>query len=149
MTFPRTAEVAGGGVAIATALAQHGWGMRVHERAAELRIFGAVIWMREDGLGSLRLIGAEEQMRANARHIRQWAVFDHNGKSLVRRDFSPDDPMVLPLRADLYQALIQPAERSGVESLTGSAARGATLARRVAAPPHPVGVRRIGRARSC
>ena len=61
--MPRVAEVAGaglGGLAVATALAQRGWSVRVHERAPELRMFGAGIWLWENGLRSLRLIGAEE-----------------------------------------------------------------------------------------
>lgn len=121
--MPRTAEVAGaglGGLATATALARRGWRVRVHERAPELRMFGAGIWLWENGLRSLRLIGAEEQAIARAKHIKEWAVIDQQGADLFRRSFTDDDKMVLPVRADLYQALIDAARDAGVEIVTGS-----------------------------
>jgi 2-polyprenyl-6-methoxyphenol hydroxylase-like FAD-dependent oxidoreductase len=124
-----TAEVAGGGIAglaAAAALAQRGWQVRVHERAPDLRMFGAGIWMWENGLLALRAIGAETRTKANARTIRQWAVVDDRDAVLFRRDFTPEDHMVLPLRAALYQALIEAAERSGVDIVTASPVREAS-----------------------
>ncbi|WP_211169592.1 FAD-dependent oxidoreductase [Pseudonocardia bannensis] len=121
--MPRVAEVAGaglGGLAVATALATRGWRVRVHERAPELRMFGAGIWLWENGLRSLRLIGAEEQAIRNAKRIKEWAVVDQRGNDLFRRSFTDDDKMVLPVRADLYQALIDAARTAGVEIVTDS-----------------------------
>lgn len=117
------AEVAGaglGGLASGVALARRGWRVRVHERASELRMFGAGIWLWENGLRSLRLIGAEEQAIARAKRIKEWAVVDQHGNELFRRSFSDDDKMVLPVRADLYQALIDTARAAGVEIVTDS-----------------------------
>jgi 2-polyprenyl-6-methoxyphenol hydroxylase-like FAD-dependent oxidoreductase len=125
---PRVAEVAGaglGGLAVATALASRGWRVRVHERAPELRMFGAGIWLWENGLRSLRLLGAEEQTVARAKRIKEWAVVDQHGNDLFRRTFTDDDKMVLPVRADLYQALIDAARAAGVEIVTDSPVAGA------------------------
>lgn len=119
----RTAEVAGaglGGLAVATALALRGWQVRVHERATELRMFGAGIWLWENGLRSLRLIGADEQAIRGATRIKEWAVVDQHGHDMFRRGFTDDDKMVLPVRADLYQALIDAARSAGVEIVTES-----------------------------
>jgi 2-polyprenyl-6-methoxyphenol hydroxylase-like FAD-dependent oxidoreductase len=123
MTHPRHAEVAGaglGGLAIATALAQHGWTVRVHERSNELRMFGAGIWMWENGLSSLRELGAEERTIRNARPIRAWSVQDEHGNEVMRRKITKDDRLLIPLRGDLYEALIEAAEKAGVEIVTSS-----------------------------
>lgn len=124
----RVAEVAGaglGGLAAATALANRGWRVRVHERSPELRMFGAGIWLWENGLRSLHLIGAEEQAIAHAKRIKEWAVVDQRGNDLFRRSFTDEDKMVLPVRADLYQALIDTARGAGVEIVTDSLAMAA------------------------
>jgi 2-polyprenyl-6-methoxyphenol hydroxylase-like FAD-dependent oxidoreductase len=124
----RHAEVAGAGLAglaVATALARRGWSVRVHERAPELRMFGAGIWLWENGLRSLQVIGARDQAIANARDIKQWAVLD-NGEETFRRDFGAGDRMVLPLRSDLYEALIAAARETGVEIVTSSTVTDAT-----------------------
>ena len=121
----RTAVVAGagiGGLAVATALAQRGWQVQVHERAPELRMFGAGIWMWENGLLSLRCLGAEEETVRRARAIKRWTVLDDRGDEVFTREFTPDDHMVLPLRADLYQALVTAADRAGVQVVTSSTA---------------------------
>ncbi|HEY0484931.1 MAG TPA: NAD(P)/FAD-dependent oxidoreductase [Mycobacteriales bacterium] len=119
----RVAEIAGAGLAglaVATALAQRGWRVRVHERASELRMFGAGIWLWENGMRSLRILGAEERAIRNAKNIKEWAVVDHHGQDIFRRTFTDDDKMVLPVRADLYQALIEAATAAGVEIVTDS-----------------------------
>ena len=60
----RHAEIAGGGftgLTLAAALAQRGWSVRVHERAAEIRAFGAGIWLWENGVRVLNAIGAADE----------------------------------------------------------------------------------------
>jgi 2-polyprenyl-6-methoxyphenol hydroxylase-like FAD-dependent oxidoreductase len=109
------------GLAVGAALAQRGWRVRIHERAPELRMFGAGIWLWENGLRSLRLIGAEQQAVQNAKKIKEWAVVDQHGNDIFRRAFTDDDKMILPVRADLYQALIDAATAAGAEIVTGSA----------------------------
>jgi 2-polyprenyl-6-methoxyphenol hydroxylase-like FAD-dependent oxidoreductase len=119
----RVAEIAGAGLAglaVATALAQRGWQVRAHERAPDLRMFGAGIWLWENGMRSLRLLGAEEQAIRRAKNITRWAVVDHRGDDIFRREFTDDDKMVLPVRADLYRALIDAATTAGVDIVTDS-----------------------------
>jgi 2-polyprenyl-6-methoxyphenol hydroxylase-like FAD-dependent oxidoreductase len=55
------AEIAGAGFAgltAAIALHRRGWSVRVHEKAAALRAFGAGIFIWENGLRVLHAIGA-------------------------------------------------------------------------------------------
>jgi 2-polyprenyl-6-methoxyphenol hydroxylase-like FAD-dependent oxidoreductase len=51
---------------------------------------------------------------------------DQHGKVLMHRAFGAMDRLMLPPRADLYDALIDRAETLGVDIRTGSAVRGAT-----------------------
>jgi 2-polyprenyl-6-methoxyphenol hydroxylase-like FAD-dependent oxidoreductase len=123
MMRPRTAEIAGAGLAgltLATRLAQLGWKVRLHERNAELRMFGAGIWLWESGLRTLETVGAFDHATQRARNIREWRIADHHGKPLMSRFMEPGDRMLLPPRADLYEALIARAEHFGVDIVTSS-----------------------------
>ena len=60
----RSVEVIGAGLAglaAVTRFAQLGWRVSLHERSAELRMFGAGIWLWESGLKTLSMLGAFEQ----------------------------------------------------------------------------------------
>jgi 2-polyprenyl-6-methoxyphenol hydroxylase-like FAD-dependent oxidoreductase len=62
-----TAEIAGAGLAglaAAVALAQNGWRVRVHERAAQLREIGAGIYLFENALNALRAFGVYDKVAA-------------------------------------------------------------------------------------
>ena len=121
----RHAEVAGAclsGLMAATRLAQHGWNVRLHERSSELRMFGAGIWLWENGLRSLEAAGALEAAVARAMVIKEWRIANEHGKILFTRPMTADDRLLLPPRADLYEALIQRAEQSGVDIVTSSVA---------------------------
>jgi len=123
----RTAEIAGAGLSgltLATRLAQLGWRVRLHERNSELRMFGAGIWLWESGLKTLEMLGAFDAATAHARTIDEWKIVDERGVTLMSRRFTPDDRMLLPPRADLYEALIQQARHYGVEIVTSSLAIG-------------------------
>ena len=59
------AEIAGAGfagLAAAIALRQRGWSVRVHEKEATLRAFGAGIFVWENGLRVLHAIGAYDDV---------------------------------------------------------------------------------------
>jgi len=59
------AEIAGAGfagLAAAIALRQRGWSVRVHEKEAALRAFGAGIFVWENGLRVLHAIGAYDDV---------------------------------------------------------------------------------------
>lgn len=119
----RSVEVIGAGLAglaAATRFAQLGWRVSLHERSRELRMFGAGIWLWESGLKTLMMLGAFEQATAQARSIKEWRIADHHGKVLMTRPMTPTDRMLLPPRADLYQALIDRAVELGVEIFTSS-----------------------------
>lgn len=119
----RTAEIAGAGLSgltMATRLAQLGWSVRIHERNDELRMFGAGIWLWESGLKTLEAIGAYDQAVARAKDIREWRIADHLGNTMMSRESSASDRLMLPPRADLYEALIQQARSFGVKIETSS-----------------------------
>jgi 2-polyprenyl-6-methoxyphenol hydroxylase-like FAD-dependent oxidoreductase len=121
----RHAEVAGAGLSglmTATRLAQLGWSVRLHERSSELRMFGAGIWLWENGLRSLEAAGALEAAVARAMVIKEWRIATETGKILFTRPMTADDRLLLPPRADLYESLIQRAEQSGVDIGTNSVA---------------------------
>src|ERR1035438_9188608 len=62
---PMHAEIAGAGFAgltAAIALRRRGWTVRVHEKDAALRAFGAGIFIWENGLRVLQAIGAAEDV---------------------------------------------------------------------------------------
>lgn len=121
----RHAEIAGaglGGLAAGIALAQRGWTVRIHERAGELRMFGAGIWLWENGLLSLAALGVEREATKRARRIETLMVRDHDGKALMHREFGARDRLVLPPRADLYDAMLARAADLDIVLLTGSAA---------------------------
>ena len=121
----RKAEIAGAGLAglaIAVRLAQLGWQVRLHERGDDLRVFGAGIWLWENGLKSLEIMGAFEAATARARRISEWRIADGRGHVLMTRPMTDTDRLLLPPRADLYAALIDRAETLGVEIRTASLA---------------------------
>ena len=121
----RHVEIAGaglGGLAVSIALAQRGWSVRVHERADTLRMFGAGIWLWENGLRSLNALGVESEATKRACRIDTLVARDQRGNALMHREFGEKDRMVLPPRADLYDALIARAQFLGVEIMTGSTA---------------------------
>lgn len=120
---PSTAVVIGGGLGgtyIGAALAQRGWKVTVFEQARELRMFGAGIWLWENGLRSLEAIGALEHTTYRAQRISAWEVTDAQGKLLRRRETPPWDRLIVPPRADLYDALIRQCERAGAEIVTNA-----------------------------
>jgi 2-polyprenyl-6-methoxyphenol hydroxylase-like FAD-dependent oxidoreductase len=125
----RHAEIAGaglGGLAASIALAQRGWSVRIHERSGSLRMFGAGIWLWENGLRSLAALGVEERATKRARRIETLVARDPNGRALMHRRFGDQDRLVLPPRADLYDALIERAGELDVDIVTSSRAVAAT-----------------------
>jgi 2-polyprenyl-6-methoxyphenol hydroxylase-like FAD-dependent oxidoreductase len=121
----RTAEIAGAGLSgliLAARLAQLGWQVRLHERSSDLRMFGAGIWLWENGLKSLEMIGAVRAATARARVIKAWRIADGRGNVLMSRPTTSTDRLLLPPRADLYQALIDRVNELGVKICTSSVA---------------------------
>jgi 2-polyprenyl-6-methoxyphenol hydroxylase-like FAD-dependent oxidoreductase len=119
----KSVEIAGAGLAglcAAARFSQLGWKVTLHERAKDLRMFGAGIWLWESGLKTLQVLGAYEQAVAHARNIREWRITDGTGNILMSRPMTATDRMLLPPRADLYQSLIDRCVANGVEIMTSS-----------------------------
>jgi 2-polyprenyl-6-methoxyphenol hydroxylase-like FAD-dependent oxidoreductase len=124
----RHAEVAGAGLAgltVATALAQRGWSVRVHERGAELREIGAGIYLWENALRALEDVGAYDAVAARGERIHSPELRDHKQR-LLQREWLRDGRLYTVVRRDLHAALADAAKRAGVEIVTSSAVAGAT-----------------------
>jgi 2-polyprenyl-6-methoxyphenol hydroxylase-like FAD-dependent oxidoreductase len=121
----RHAEIAGAGfagLAAATALAQRGWTVRVHERAAELRAFGAGIFIWENGLRVLRALGAYDTVVAHSHEAPLYQVRDSDDRLIGEISFGPavGTRMLTMTRQTLYKALFEAAIAAGVDFKTRS-----------------------------
>ena len=127
----RHAEVIGGGIGgltAATALAQHGWTVRLHERQSAIRAVGAGIYVWDNGLSALESIGAFDTAADGAHLGPAFEAHGHHGRVLYRLDInSPGHPRCYTLLRDkLIDALVSAATEAGVELMTDSAAVAAT-----------------------
>ncbi|MFE0018738.1 FAD-dependent oxidoreductase [Mesorhizobium sp. NPDC059054] len=127
----RRAEIAGagiGGLTAAAALAQRGWSVTVHERAPNLRTFGAGIYIWSNGLRVLKAIGAYEEATVGAHIGPQFHTRDQNDTTMEEIPINgPSDARLITiLREQLINTLVDTCRKAGVEILTGSAAIGAT-----------------------
>ncbi|MGZ4601911.1 MAG: FAD-dependent oxidoreductase, partial [Oryzihumus sp.] len=128
MSTQRHAEVAGAGLAgltLATALAQRGWSVRVHERGSELREIGAGIYLWENALRALEDIGAYDAVAARGERINSPELRDHKQR-LLQREWLRDGRLYTVVRRDLHAALADAAKQAGVEIETSSVVAGAT-----------------------
>jgi 2-methyl-3-hydroxypyridine 5-carboxylic acid dioxygenase len=123
------AEIAGAGfagLAAGIALSQRGWSVRVHEKEAELRAFGAGIFIWENGQRVLQALGAYEDV---ARGAHQAPAYEtrRNGINVSFERINGANPFLLQTmtRQHLYSAVIASAERHGIEIVTRSEAVGA------------------------
>lgn len=123
----RHAEIAGGGIGgltAAAALAQRGWSVVVHERDADLRTYGAGIFVWENGLRVLEAIGAFDEAVAGAHPAEMRETRDARNRLIGAATFKQErgGRLFTIVRAQLLRALQLAAERHGVEIRTGSAA---------------------------
>ena len=126
MANNRHAEIAGGGftgLTLATALAQRGWTVRVHERAPEVRAFGAGIWLWENGVRVLDAIGAADEALSGCTEAPDWRSWDRRGRLIHHIPFGPPYSRVFCMpREQMLQAILAAAKRAGAEIVTGSEA---------------------------
>lgn len=130
----KRAEVAGAGfagLAAATALAQQGWSVRVHERADEVRAFGAGIWIWENGIRVLDALGAADDAFEGHHAAPEFRNWDEHGNRLYDTTFPAEDSQAgsrvfCVVRQHLLMALLNAAKRAGVEVETKSRVIGAT-----------------------
>ena len=120
----RHAEIAGGGIAglaVGTALARRGWSVRIHERAPELRSFGAGIYLWENGLKVLEALGAYDAATSGAIRGFRRDSRDQRNRLFRRTDLS-GFRLYTVLRQGLLDALGAAAREAGCEILLGSGA---------------------------
>jgi len=127
VTATRHAEIAGAGIAglaVATALAQRGWTVRVHERFPEVREVGAGIALGRNGVEALTALGALDAAVADGHAISSWSIIDQWGRTVQRGDV--EGPfMFAASRQSLQRALFNSARREGVEVAVDSPVAGA------------------------
>ncbi|MBM3486605.1 MAG: FAD-dependent monooxygenase [Alphaproteobacteria bacterium] len=126
----RHAEIAGGGFAglvAAIALAERGWSVRVHEKGAALRAFGAGIFIWENGLRVLAAIGAYDDVLRGAHRSDFYEVRDR-GRVVERQRFdaTTGSRMLTMTRQTLYDAILAVARRRDIEFVVNSEAVGAS-----------------------
>lgn len=129
--MPRSAEIAGSGFAglsLALALSQRGWDVRLHERAAESRAFGAGIYLWENGLRVLHALGVRERVLDEANDAPAFCVRDAQGNLLSRKACGAaiGTRMVGMTRETLHNALLDAALASGVTLRLSSSIVGGT-----------------------
>lgn len=120
----RTAEIVGAGFAgltTAAALAQRGWSVRVHERAAEVRSFGAGIWIWENGLRVMNALGALAPLMDGAHPLSVWETRDDRDRVIERVHLGSTESIAFAfLRQHLHQTLLRAAISAGVDVVTSS-----------------------------
>lgn len=121
----RHAEIAGAGFAGLTgaiALRQRGWTVRVHESSAELRAFGAGIFIWENGLRVLRAVDACDDVMRGAHQAPGYEGRNAANERISYEVFGPQrgTRMLTMTRQHLYRAMLASAERAGVDILTRS-----------------------------
>jgi len=123
------AEIAGAGFAgltAAIALRRRGWSVRVHEKEAELRAFGAGIFIWENGQRVLQAIGAYDDVARGAHQAPGYET-RRNGVNVSFEKINGANRFLLMTmtRQHLYSAIIASARREGIEILTSSEVVGA------------------------
>jgi 2-methyl-3-hydroxypyridine 5-carboxylic acid dioxygenase len=123
----RRAEISGGGFAgltAATALAQRGWTVRVHERARELRAEGAGIVLWNNSLQVLDAIGAGPDLASRSMTP---PAYETRMNNVIQSQETLDGVRWRTMtRPHLHTTLLTAARESGVEILAGSEVVGAT-----------------------
>lgn len=127
MTQQRHAEISGAGFAgltVATALAQRGWSVRVHEQTPDLRTEGAGIVLWGNSLKVLDRLGATPDLMAGA--MRPPAYETRKDDVPMSEETLDDARWATTTRPHLFQTLLTAARESGVEVMPGSRVTGAT-----------------------
>jgi 2-polyprenyl-6-methoxyphenol hydroxylase-like FAD-dependent oxidoreductase len=121
----RTVEIAGGGIAGLTtglAFAQKGWRVRVHEQESALRILGAGIYIWENGLRVLDVLGVLPRVTAGAIPASRHEKRNHNGSAFASSRVGQDFRLYVPLRETLLTVLHEALVATGGEVVCNSRA---------------------------
>ncbi|MEW6631748.1 MAG: NAD(P)/FAD-dependent oxidoreductase [Pseudomonadota bacterium] len=120
-------EIAGAGFAgltAAIAFRQRGWTVRLHEKARELRAFGAGIYIWENGLRVLKAVGAYDDVMAGSHRPSRYQT-RRDDALISSESFGDDCRLVLMTREHLHNCLVKSAEAHGVDLVTDSNVIGA------------------------
>lgn len=116
-------EVAGAGFAgltVATLLANRGWSVRVHERAAEVREIGAGIFLHHNGLAVLEEAGLFAKLAPHGVQLLTERMVDERGRQVQNRSLVGRSRVWAFPRETLIQGVRNAALSAGVEIWTGS-----------------------------
>ncbi|MDB5511113.1 MAG: monooxygenase [Enterovirga sp.] len=125
-----SAEIAGAGLAglaAAAALAQRGWAVRVHEKGKQLREIGAGLYLWQNALDALRVLGVYDQVaEVGVQSRTPRMLLDHNSNEIdLRRQQDTTPELIVVLRTELHRILAEFAVANGVEIVTNSKVLGA------------------------
>lgn len=112
----RHAEVAGAGFAgltAATALAQRGWSVTLHEKSPELRPLGAGIVLWNNSLRVLEALGAYDSLESRSMVSPFYETRIHN--ETVSKENFDGLPWRSMTRKALHEVLVEAAAKAGVE----------------------------------
>jgi 2-polyprenyl-6-methoxyphenol hydroxylase-like FAD-dependent oxidoreductase len=124
------AEIVGAGISgltAATALAQRGWSVRLHERDTAIRAIGAGIYVWGNGLRALKALGLYDEAVVGAHIGPALESRDHRNRVVERIEVNtPGRAEVRTIMRDrLIGTLLKGAEAAGVEIVVGSEAASA------------------------
>ena len=121
-------EIAGGGIAgltAATALAQRGHSVRVHESGDELREIGAGLYLKRNSLEVLKQLGIFDELASYAERLAFGEIRDERNRLLLRRTLDCEEAYTV-LRGRLHELLATAAQAAGSEIVVSSRVTGAT-----------------------
>jgi 2-polyprenyl-6-methoxyphenol hydroxylase-like FAD-dependent oxidoreductase len=118
-------EIAGGGIAGLTtglAFARKGWRVRVHEQDRELRIFGAGIYIWENGLRVLGALGVLDAVIDGVIPAWRHEKRTQEGEVFAQSHIGPDFRLYVPMREGLLRGLLEALLAAGGEVVFNSRA---------------------------
>jgi 2-polyprenyl-6-methoxyphenol hydroxylase-like FAD-dependent oxidoreductase len=119
----RHAEIAGGGIGglgLGIMLAQHGWSVRIHERAPAIREIGSGISLRNNCITVLERYGAFSRLEPHGTLLRQERHYDGKGRFLQKRSLTGQHRTLVLPRQSLVDGLASAAREAGAEIVTSS-----------------------------
>ncbi len=109
-----------GGLAAAISLRRQGWEVRVYDRAPDPGDLGFALGLASNAMSALEELGAAAPIRAAGWAARRGELCHPDGRVLKRLEAQSGDPLVIALRRDIHNTLLQ---ESGTQVLRAEATR--------------------------